>query len=153
MSRKISKPRQCEAKKFVYESLQQLEEIAKEKFGKYPVSPKIRISFHKRFEQSSAGDNSIFFALHKAMFNKIFWEYVHIEKDKEIGTLRTKDWREHVATIVAHEYAHLVDELEIETPKTHFSYCDKCLTADEWGHGASWQYIYRVLRTELLRKI
>lgn len=95
----------------------------------------INFSFHSLLEMMNT-NRPILYHSH---------EYDHIKDDPEIGNLQTVWWKRAAAMDVAHEVAHAID-----------FFCDaKYSEMDGYpdptpcrGHGASWQYFYRILRRE-----
>lgn len=81
-----------------------------------------------------------------------FREYASIAKDPEIGRMRTADGcTEAVAlsALVAHEVAHAAHHAAYHANRLSLgARPDWC--ADRKPHGATWQWVYRLLRRELV---
>lgn len=79
---------------------------------------------------------------------KPFMEYSHVASDPEIGTLPAgTHWSKAAMALICHEVAHAVEywtEASRIQISNEFSYYSPIGVVR--GHGARWQYIYRMLR-------
>lgn len=88
--------------------------------------------------------NGIWYAMHRGEFA----EYRFIHRDPQIGDLETQNWREYLEILLAHEFAHILDFIQVKAEPSCFpAYSSKRVK----GHGINWQTLYRHLRISLGR--
>ena len=148
-----------EVRSYVSQLILQIREFSLDHFGKNP-DPKIRFSFHPRFRTSLSKyydlrtRPELFIACFYYIRERSYNEYNHILEDAEIGMLdvdmSNTFWKRNLAAVITHEYAHVIDAYGVQIPKTYKAYSSATLKSDEWGHEASWQYIYRTLRNKFV---
>lgn len=148
---------------FVYLIQAALVKYAEEKYGKL-IAPSIKISVAKNARSSyySILTDTIHYNLdnyinsyHGKQHSKefTFFEYDHISNDKVIGNAKGS-WKTVFASLIAHEYAHTVDNWvdgwpHVVAPAGFSSYKPKT-RREKIGHGENWQIIYSDFRSKFV---
>lgn len=91
---------------------------------------------------------------------KKFLEYNAIANDPEIGSVENVNWSVALATLIAHEVAHMIVEFNkstevgsIDVPLNYEAKLEsRANSVFNRGHGAKWQYVYRILRRKFINK-
>lgn len=131
---------------------------AKERFDLGDWDPEIKLDFEvENFRERSCGGVNCYhdgteptatFYLGVLQFSTItgFVEYPNFSSDKVIGSVVSDDWRVYVTTLVAHEFAHMVQYCLKTKPQGEFG---------KWkgGHGPYFQKIYGEFRKQFVNHL
>ena len=75
-------------------------------------------------------------------------EYSSIARDPIIGSFTSKNWEDYIRCVTVHEFAHVAQRRFM---RLGYNLQPRVLrNRTQNGHGKAWQYIYRILRLELV---